>query len=136
MKRKPQNILTTSIKQQLRGETPRERLLHRLHSVVLVLSGYSASEVAQIHGDSPRAVAYWVNRFNYEGMAGLEDDQRPGRPSKLEEQQIKKLQIFLKQAERKAESINAEAVAAFILSEFEVSLTARQCWRILNKLKS
>jgi len=136
MKRKPKSILTKGIQQQLRGETPRERLLHRLHSVILVLSGYSASEAARIHGDSPRAVAYWVNRFSDDGMAGLEDDQRPGRPSKLDERQIKKLQTFLKQAKRKTESINAETVAAFILSEFGVSLTARQCWRILNKLKS
>ena len=95
MKRKPKTILTKSIQQQLRGETPRERLLHRLHSVVLVLSGYSASETGRIHGDSPRAVAYWVNRFKDKGMAGLEDDQRPGRPSKLEEQQIKKLQNYV-----------------------------------------
>jgi transposase len=136
MKRIPKKVLTKGIQQQLRGETPRERLLHRLHSVVLVLSGYSASEAGRIHGDSPRAVAYWVNRFNDKGMAGLEDDQRPGRPSKLDEHQIKKLQIFLKQAERKSESINAERASAFILSEFGVSLTARQCWRILNKLKS
>ena len=136
MKRKPQSILTKSVQQQLRGATPRERVLHRLHSVVLVLNGYSASETARIHGDSPRAVAYWVNRFNDEGMAGLEDDQRPGRPSKLNGQQIRKLQIFLKQRQRKSESINAKTLANFILSEFGVSLTARQCWRILNKLKS
>jgi transposase len=136
MKRKRKSILTKGIQQQLRGETPRERLLHRLHSVVLVLSGYSASEAGRIYGDSPRAVAYWVKRFNDEGMAGLEDDQRPGRPSKLDERQIKQLQTFLKQAKQKTELINAETVAAFILSEFGISLTARQCWRILNKLKS
>jgi len=135
MKRKPKSILTKGIQQQLRGATPRERLLHRLHSVILVLSGYSASETARIYCDSPRAVAYWVNRFNDEGIAGLEDDQRPGRPSKLGEREIKKLQTFLKRAERKSESTNAERVAAFILSEFGVSLTARQCWRILNRLK-
>jgi transposase len=136
MKRKPKSVLTKNIQKQLRGTTSRERLLHRLHSVILVLSGYSASEIARIHGDSPRAVAYWVNHFKDEGMAGLEDDQRPGRPSKLDERQIKTLQTFLKKAERKSESINAETIAAFILSEFGVSLTARQCWRILNKLKS
>ena len=136
MNRKTKNILTKTIKQQLGGETSRERLLHRLHSVILVLSGYSASEVARIHGDSPRAVAYWVSRFNGEGIAGLEDDQRPGRPSKLNERQIKRLRTFLALAERKSESINAETLAAFILSEFGVSLTTRQCWRILNRLKS
>ena|SRR6185503_4643560 len=122
--------------QQLRGETPRERVLHRLHSVVLVLSGLSSSEVARIHGDSPRAVAYWVDSYSKDGVSGLEENQRPGRPSKLDAKQIKKLQTFVKQSEQKTEAINAELVAAFILAEFGISLTARQCWRILKKLQS
>ena len=119
----------------LRGETPRERLLHRLHSVVLTLSGQSASEVARIHGDSPRAVAYWVTRFNDEGVAGLEEDQRPGRPSKLNARQMDKLQTFLKRSEQQSKSINAKALATFILKKFSISLTPRQCWRIRNKIK-
>ena len=136
MKQRQKNILTKAVQRTLRGETPRERLLHRLHSVVLVLSGQSSSEVARIHGDSPRAVACWVSRFNAEGVTGLEDDQRPGRPSKLDARQMKKLQQFLKRAKQSSQPINADALAAFILSEFRISLTARQCWRILNKLKS
>ena len=136
MKRKPRNIPTKALLRTLRGETPRERLLHRLHGVVLVLSGLSASEVARIHGDSPRAVAYWVTRFNDEGVAGLEEDQRPGRPSKLDSRQMDKLQNFLIRSKQQSKSINAEALAGFILTEFAVSLTPRQCWRILNRLKS
>lgn len=136
MKCKSKKILTKVMLRTLRGETPRERLLHRLHSVVLVLSGQSASEVARIHGDSPRAVAYWVTRFNDEGVAGLEEDQRPGRPSKLDARQMDKLQTFLKRSEQQSKPINAEALAAFILTAFEISLTPRQCWRILNKIKS
>jgi transposase len=130
------HILTKAIQRQVRGDTPRERLLHRLHSIVLVLNGRSASEVAGIYGDSPRAVAYWVSRFKEEGIAGLEEHQRPGRPSKLDARQVKTLQTFLKRAKHKSKPINARALAAFIVSEFGISLTARQCWRILNKFKS
>ena len=136
MKAKPKKISTKARQLQLHGETPRERLLHRLHSVVLVLSGRSANEVAGIYGDSPRAVAYWVSRFNDEGMAGLEEDQRPGRPSKLNKQQMKKLQAFVDRAKQGSKLINAKTLADFISSECGVSLTARQCWRILNKFKS
>lgn len=136
MKRKTKTISTKAIQRELRGETPRERLLHRLHSVVLVLSGRSASQVASIYGDSPRAVAYWVSRFREEGMAGLEEAQRPGRPSKLTDIEMKSLQTFLERAKRNSESINAKTLAAFILSKFGISLTVRQCWRILKKFKS
>lgn len=136
MKRNQKRTLSKMTQRQLRGKTARERLLHRLHSVVLVLSGLSSSEVARIHGDSPRAVAYWVDSYSNDGLAGLEENQRPGRPSKLDETQIKKLQTFVKQSQRNSEPINAESVAAFILAEFRISLTARQCWRILKKLQS
>jgi transposase len=136
MNPKPKHLVTKAVQRALRGETPRERLLHRLHSVVLVLSGLSASEAGRIYGASPRAVAYWVSRFNEAGLASLEEDQRPGRPSKLDDQQMRKLQIFLKRAKRNSETVNGEALAKFILTEFGISLTARQCWRILNKIKS
>ena len=136
MNPKPKNIITKATLCVLRGETARERLLHRLHSVVLVLSGRSASEVAGIHGDSPRAVAYWVSRFKDEGVTGLEDNQRPGRPPKLTIQQMGKLQTFMKRSERKSMPVNADTLAGFILTEFQIVLTPRQCWRILKKSKA
>ena len=136
MRQQGKTLVPKDIQQQLRGQTRHERLLHRLHSITLALSGYSASEIARIHGDSPRAVAYWVKRFNDGGIGALEEDQRPGRPSRIDQQQMRTLQSFIKRAKRRDERLNAKMVAEFILSEFRISLTARQCWRILNKLKS
>ena len=136
MKRQHKNILTKAIQWELRGETRHERLLHRLHCVVLVLSGHSASEIARIYGDSPRAVAYWVSSFNKDGLTGLTEEQRSGRPSKMNERQMKKLQTYLKRAKQKSESVNAKMLATFILSEFGISMASRQCWRILGKFKS
>lgn len=133
---KKQIGLRKAIQRKLRGKTSRERLLHRLHSIALALSGFAASEVARIHGDSPRAVAYWVNQFKEKGIPGLEEEQRPGRPSKLNEQQMKSLRNFVEKTKQTSKSVNADEVRAFILSEFGISLTARQCWRILNKFKS
>jgi transposase len=102
----------------------------------LVLSGFSASEVARIYGDSPRAVAYWVKRFNDEGAAGLEEEARPGRPSKLNAAQMKKVQTFLKRSRAKSQPVNADALSSFILTDLRISLTPRQCWRILNRLRT
>ena len=121
---------------QLRGASARERLLHRLHCVALVLAGLSASEVGRIYGDSPRAVAYWVKRFKAEGVSGLEEEARPGRPSKLNAAQLKRVQTFWKQAGVQSKPVNAEALASFILTKLRITLTPRQCWRILNRLKS
>ncbi|HLH53998.1 MAG TPA: helix-turn-helix domain-containing protein [Verrucomicrobiae bacterium] len=136
MSRKVEVEPTASLQRELRGKTPRERWLHRLHSVVLVLSGRSASEAGAIYGDSPRAVAYWVSRFKEKGTAGLEEDQRPGRPTKLNEEQTRELQVFLKRARQQSRRITAKALRDFIISKFRIRLTVRQCWRIQNKFNS
>ena len=119
---------------ELRGDTPRERVLHRLHSVTLVLSGLSASEVARVFGDSPRAVAYWVTRFKKDGLDGLNEEVRPGRPSKLKPSQLKKLQTFLNKSPEKSQMEKAEMTAEFISKQFGIVLTVRQCWRILKRI--
>jgi transposase len=129
-------IITSDMVRDLCAESPRARLLHRLHSVALVAYGLSASEVARIFDDSPRAVAYWVRRFKQHGLAGLEEESRPGRPSKLNSEQIKKLQTFVKRSQANLKTVNAERLADFILKEFKVVLTISQCWRILKRLKS
>ena len=61
---------------------------HRLHAVLMVAQGQSCNKVSELLGDSPRAVAYWANRFEAEGLSGLADADRPGRPSKLNGHQL------------------------------------------------
>jgi transposase len=136
MKPNPQFIITSGMVRDLCAESPRARLLHRLHSVALVAYGLSASEVARIFDDSPRAVAYWVKRFKKHGLAGLEEESRPGRPSKLDPTQIKRLQTFLKRSQASSKPVKAETLAVYILKEFGIALTIRQCWRILKRLKA
>ena len=61
---------------------------HRLHAMLMVAQGMSCRAAAGLLGDSPRTVAYWVNRFDAEGLSGLADADRPGRPPRLGEQQL------------------------------------------------
>jgi transposase len=136
MKQKQPFIITSGMVRDLCAESPRARLLHRLHSVALVAYGLSASEVARIFDDSPRAVAYWVERFKQHGLAGLEEESRPGRPSKLNPAQMKKLQTFVKRSQANSKPVKIETLADYILKEFQVVLTISQCWRILKRLKS
>jgi len=136
MKHNPTFNITCGMVRDICAESPRARLLHRLHSVALVAYGLSASEVARIFDDSPRAVAYWVKRFKQYGIAGLEEEIRPGRPSKLNPTQMKRLQTFLKRSQASSKPMKAEALADYILKEFRIVLTASQCWRILKRLKT
>jgi transposase len=134
MKRNTQFILTGQMVRDLCAESPDMRLLHRLHCVALVNHGLSASEAARCFGDSPRAVSYWVTRFKKEGIGGLREETRPGRPSKLNSSQMKKVQAFLKQSCAGSRPVKAETLSTFISNEFNIIITSGQCRRILKRL--
>lgn len=119
----------------LHGASESERILHRLHSVVLVLNGFSCSEAARLYGDSARSVAYWVKRFAERGIPGLEEKQRSGRPRKLTPLQMKRLRVFVEKESKDGEHVPAKKLAFFINQKFGVRLTIRQCRRISAKLR-
>ncbi len=56
---------------------------HRLHGILLVCSGLSCTQVAKLFGHSRRTIQYWVRRFEHSGFAGLQEGERPGRPSTM-----------------------------------------------------
>ena len=65
---------------------------HRLHGVLLVAQGMNCCRVAALLGDAPRTVEYWVRRFEEKGLAGLQGGPRPGRPGRLNPQQVAEIQ--------------------------------------------
>src|SRR5262245_9180958 len=69
---------------------------HRLHGVLLVAQGMTCPEVARLLGDAPRSVENWVHRFDQEGLAGLTEGERSGRPSRLDEKQVKEINRMLR----------------------------------------
>jgi len=69
---------------------------HRLHGVLLVAQGMTCPEVARLLGDAPRSVEYWVRRFEKDGLAGLLEGDRPGRPRRLSEKQMEAVNRVLR----------------------------------------
>lgn len=63
-----------------RKTTAAAGLARRGRAVLLVASGQSISAVARQVTMQRRHVYKWVNRFRERGIAGLEDEKRPGRP--------------------------------------------------------
>jgi hypothetical protein len=64
---------------------------HRLHGVLLVAQGMSCRQVSELLGDAPRTVAYWVRRFESDVLTGLTEEERPGRPRRLNEEHIRNI---------------------------------------------
>ncbi|MBV8899238.1 MAG: helix-turn-helix domain-containing protein [Verrucomicrobia bacterium] len=88
---------------------------HRLHGVLLVARGMNCCQVAQLLGEAPRTVAYWVQTFEQKGLAGLQEEVRSGRPAKFSPFSLIQLRSTtcresLWHAERTAETGNAAPV--------------------------
>lgn len=111
---------------------------HRLHAVLMVAQGISCRKVAGMLGDSPRTVAYWAARFESEGLSGLADADRSGRPSRLDEHQIHLIQDALRShpAEYGLTSNlwDGKLLSYFIEQQFGVQLGVRQCQRLFRRL--
>lgn len=111
---------------------------HRLHAILLVAQGLSGHDVARWLGDSPRAVAYWVSRFIEEGLAGLVELERPGRPPRLSEDQVKEIDLVLRGSPSEygltGNLWDGKTLSAFVKERWDLTLGVRQCQRLFRQL--
>ena len=111
---------------------------HRLHGVLLVAQGMTCPEVAKLLGDAPRTVEYWVRGFEEEGLAGLRQGERAGRPRRLSEKQLQQVNAALRQMPRAlglgGNLWDGKTLAAWIERRYGISLGVRQCQRLFRQL--
>lgn len=86
-----------------RTELTREALLHkaeeipgawigiRIAALLLILSGWKSTQVAEFFGLTRWAVVKWIHRANREGLQAVKDQPRPGRPSQFDEKVMEAL---------------------------------------------
>jgi len=67
------------------------RLSCRLLAIAMVLEGASRADAAAAGGMDRQTLRDWVRRYNAEGIAGLSDQPRSGRPPALSPQQMGEL---------------------------------------------
>ena len=111
---------------------------HRLHALLLVAHGVTCPEVARLLGDSPRAIEYWVRRFEEEGLSGLADGVRTGRPSRLSAEQIEEIGTYLRLPPDAAGIMgnvwDGKMLSSFIASRYGIDVGVRQCQRLFREL--
>lgn len=56
------------------------RVALRAHMVLLAGRGYSVPRIAEVHDCGQDVVRLWLQRYQEDGVRGLEDAPRPGRP--------------------------------------------------------
>ena len=111
---------------------------HRLHGVLLVAQGLSCPQVAHLLRDAPRTVEYWVQRFEKEGLSGLVEGERLGRPTRLSEAQLEEIAAVLREPPTavglKTNLWDGKTLSAFIQERYEVPVGVRQCQRLFRRL--
>ncbi len=71
------------------------RVAMRLLAIANVLSGMSREVSAKLVGMERQTLRDWVRRFNDEGVEGLRDRPRSGRPCELEEEHAKRFSAIV-----------------------------------------
>jgi transposase len=111
---------------------------HRLHGVLLVAHGLSCPEVARLLGDAPRTVEYWVHRFEQDGLAGLVEGERSGRPPRLNASQLAEIGTALRGTPEatglSGHLWDGKSLSAFVECQFGVELGVRQSQRLFRQL--
>jgi transposase len=134
---KDADIMRISVQQEIL-RSDESRYDHKLHGILLVSSGYSSTEVAKLFGHSPRTVQYWVHRFEQSGFAGLQEIQRPGRPTALGSGIQKRIGRDLRRSPRDlgySQNLwDGKLLSHHLSQQLGVDIGVRQCQRLFHQL--
>ena len=103
------------------------RFLFRVFAVNMVLSGTPASQVG---------ASGWVKTVDEHGFDALRPQRRPGRPSKLTEDQLKEVDAVI-QTDPKEYGLkvwDGPSLSSYIKSQYGIDIGIRQCQRLFHTL--
>jgi len=111
----------------------------RLLAVALVMEGASRTAAARSGGMDRQTLRDWVIRYNEEGVAGLRDRSRPGRPGQLNDGQLDELARLVEAGP----DVHVHRVVRWrcadlrteIKLRFDVEVSERHVGRLLKRLK-
>lgn len=110
--------------------------LHRLHCLILVLSGVSCYQVAQWFGRNPRTIERWLRQYKTAGIEAIRHEKKVGRSPKLSGDVL--AAIFLDIDQRPTDfgfqkpEWDGVTLAEHLKSRYGQELSIRQCQRLLR----
>jgi transposase len=136
------NVLNSGeLRVRLREEVARSshaRWLHRMHCMLLIDKGFSCYQVAAWFGEDPKTLERWVHLWNEFGAERLQDRPHAGRRSRLTAKQTELLRLYLDCEPcvwgLPAAHWNGAVLRDLLRSRLEISLSLRQCQRLLPAL--
>ena len=124
--------------QELRALARRERdgrVGARLHALAHALDGRSRAEAARLAGMDRQTLSDWVRRYNAQGVAGLRDRPKPGRPCGLGEGEQAALKaLVLKGADPARDGLSAWRLRDLAAARFGRRYSATVMLRLVKGL--
>ncbi len=129
--------LTTVERQELearvRARRTEQRGVERARIVLLAAVGYTNRQIAERLSVNPDTVGKWRSRFAGEGLEGLEDRPRSGRPLVYgHDDRLKVIKTVTEEPPDPTSHWSGHQIAAALADD--VGISRSQIWRILNDL--
>jgi transposase len=110
----------------------------RLYAVYQIALGRKAEALQSMYNTSHKAICNWVHRYNEQGVDGLKDRPRSGRPSRLsQEAKVQLKRVILSSPERQGFSSGTwtwALVLEYIRTAFCVDYKKAQIYNILHSI--
>jgi transposase len=83
------------------------RVRQRAHAILLSSKGYTITQLQEIFEVDRDTISVWIDRFEAQGIAGLEDKPRPGRPSIYTDEELNQLKDLVDNEPRQLKQAQA-----------------------------
>jgi len=119
-----------------------ETVLQRLNALLLICSGMSCKSVSELSGTHVRTIQRWVRNYESQGIDGLKNQKKDGRPSTISEQQWKSLKkdfakgpLACDVTTRRARNWSVPQLAEHLGREYGITFSLRQYQRLIVHLR-
>ena len=120
----------------LSKSAPSRNNYQRLMILAYLKESKTQVETARLLYISPQTVAYWLRRFAKEGLSGLEDKPRTGRPRILDASQhdLLKEKIEAAQSQLSGGRLNGRDIVQLIKDEWGAEYTLSGLYALLDHI--
>jgi len=119
-------------------ETPGAWIGIRIAGLLLMLSGWKSSQVAELFGLTRWAVVKWMQKANREGVASVQDHPRSGRPSRFDANLLKELDGVLSKSPREVgfprSRWDGVVLVEYLKKTYRIHIHVRHAQRLMRKL--
>jgi transposase len=131
------DVMRIAIQQEI-ARSDESRYDHRLHGLLLLTGGHSCQQIADLFGEDRRTVQRWVKRFEQDGLEGMRDGERSGRPACLDAKQWTALGRDLRRSASDFGHVghlwDGKLLSVHLKQRYQVILGVRQCQRIFTQM--